>query len=357
MDAGGPVRDFGGEPSRPSDDGVLDEAYERLRRYGPEFEGYLSNHGPMVVEVLQRRRRSESTHAWLDQYTARLEPAPSPRWTIAKQDWREALGDPKQLGDWIGLFDTELREQPWKDVLATWWPRLVPGAVASATHGLIRTGHALRSLEITETEPRLAELGLALGYWAARYQPLPLASQTKGYLSPAEALAQLPRIDEPSGGAATRLLQLNDLAHWPEALASLLAPAEAGDVPAEMDALVDAAVSQYLAYGSAEPVMLVHAATAPAAAAAALPSLPTDLWCLTWDATWNASAAITACYAVEGTETGQVLSSLSADDVLGRAVESGDPHVIKFADVALLAHERGNSVALSAASHAACLIQ
>jgi hypothetical protein len=30
--------------------GTLDEAYERLHVTGPEFEGYLSNHGPMVVE-------------------------------------------------------------------------------------------------------------------------------------------------------------------------------------------------------------------------------------------------------------------------------------------------------------------
>ena len=45
----------------PGDD-VLDEAYERLFAYGPEFEGYLSNHGPMVVEVLERNRLARSLH-------------------------------------------------------------------------------------------------------------------------------------------------------------------------------------------------------------------------------------------------------------------------------------------------------
>ena len=34
--------------------GTLDEAYERLHVTGPEFEGYLSNHGPMVVEAMVR---------------------------------------------------------------------------------------------------------------------------------------------------------------------------------------------------------------------------------------------------------------------------------------------------------------
>lgn len=35
--------------------GTYDEALERLHRTGPEFDGYLSNHGPMVVEALSRR--------------------------------------------------------------------------------------------------------------------------------------------------------------------------------------------------------------------------------------------------------------------------------------------------------------
>lgn len=31
--------------------GILDEAYERLHRTGPEFDGWLSNHGPMAAEA------------------------------------------------------------------------------------------------------------------------------------------------------------------------------------------------------------------------------------------------------------------------------------------------------------------
>ena len=29
--------------------GTLDEAYERLHATGPEFDGWLSNHGPMAA--------------------------------------------------------------------------------------------------------------------------------------------------------------------------------------------------------------------------------------------------------------------------------------------------------------------
>jgi hypothetical protein len=33
--------------------GILDEAYQRLHATGPEFDGWLSNHGPMAAQVLE----------------------------------------------------------------------------------------------------------------------------------------------------------------------------------------------------------------------------------------------------------------------------------------------------------------
>lgn len=33
---------------------ALDDAYDRLRSTGPEFNGWLSNHGPMAAEALAR---------------------------------------------------------------------------------------------------------------------------------------------------------------------------------------------------------------------------------------------------------------------------------------------------------------
>jgi len=337
-------------------DDVLDEAYERLFGYGPEFEGYLSNHGPMVVEVLDRYGRSDATEPWLDEYTKYLEPAPAPSWPIEPDGWREALGDPKRVGDWISFLETECRERPWREVLLEWWPRLMPGAVGSATHGIIRTGHALRALERRQTESRVRELALSLGYWAARFHPLPPASQPRGNLGAEEALAQLPRIEEPVGGAAARLSQVAALTRWTDAVSSLRSPASPEQVPAELEALADAAVAQYLGFGRANPIMLVHAATAPAAAVAALRSLPVEDWTTTWDGTWRATAAITSCYAVGGTEAGELVPALTPEEVMSRAVDNGDEHVIKFADAAVQAHRRGCEAALSAASLAAALV-
>jgi hypothetical protein len=41
--------------------GTLDEAYQRLHATGPEFEGWLSNHGPMAAEAMVRRGHAACT--------------------------------------------------------------------------------------------------------------------------------------------------------------------------------------------------------------------------------------------------------------------------------------------------------
>jgi len=61
--------------------GVYDEALDRFHATGPEFEGWLSNHGPMVVEALARRGSGELVHRWTDSYLDRLDDAP-----VAVQD-------------------------------------------------------------------------------------------------------------------------------------------------------------------------------------------------------------------------------------------------------------------------------
>jgi len=62
---------------------ILSEAYQRLHRNGPEFSGGergdngLTNHGPMAVEVICRRRLDIDVHRWLDRYIRRLTELPA----------------------------------------------------------------------------------------------------------------------------------------------------------------------------------------------------------------------------------------------------------------------------------------
>ena len=81
-------------------------------------------------------------------------------------------------------------------MLATWWPRLLPGAAASATHGIIRTAHAVRSLASAGDPDDLltAELGSGLGYWAARFQYLPGSPKGGVVTDAVSAVTGLPRL-------------------------------------------------------------------------------------------------------------------------------------------------------------------
>ncbi|WP_232665486.1 hypothetical protein [Pseudonocardia sp. TRM90224] len=193
-------------------------------------------------------------------YTKRLEGEPSPRWAIDDRGWREPLGDPSRLGDWLQFFGSRVHDRPWEDLLAQWWPRLLPGAIASSTHGLIRTGHAVRALREHVTPQRLDELGQALGYWAARWQPLHGDPAPSGTVGVDEAMERLPVI-EAEGGTRTRLARLAEIPAWSQVISSARPAGSAASVPGALDELVDLAVARYRRWAHGSPVLLVHAAT------------------------------------------------------------------------------------------------
>jgi len=334
---------------------VLDETYERLYCTGPEFDGWLANHGPMAADALIRIGRAEQVAGWVTEYERRLEEVPSDRWVISEEDWREPLGDPTRLGDWCALFARLVHEEQWEGLIGRWWPRLLPGAVASATHGLIRTGHVVRALREHQSPQRLNELGRALGYWAARWQPLS-DEVPHGAADIGAALDGVPAIGA-SGDARTRLAQLGETLAWIPALGRLRPVERPAAVPAALDALVDAVVTRYEQWAHGNPVMLVHAATAPRAAALVLPALPTEMWIATYNTAWALSAAISAAYRpATPPPSGLERAAVSAEDVIDIAVATRDEHAIKFVEVAHESYRRGNPRALAAGALAGALL-
>ncbi|WP_145907520.1 questin oxidase family protein [Kitasatospora viridis] len=323
--------------------GTLDEALQRLHAAGPERNGRLTNHAPMVVEALAARGRAGQVHRWLDLYRRKLEEFPTATERVTAANWPEALGDPRRLADWIGYFERELADRPWREVLGQWWPRLLPGLYGGSTHPVIRVGHAVRTLLGAQpTGPRLAELAHGLGYWAARYRPLAqLADGPGGFADADAALDAVSPIAERTGGFPERLARVTALPAWPGVLAE---PALAR---ARLAELVRAATHRYATHGHGEPTMLVHAATAPNAVLRALPALPARLWVPSLHAAWTASAAVTAMYAPDGLSAGVApLTSLGPEEVFDRALAHGDEHVIKLTDTAL---DVGDPRALAAA--------
>ncbi|MEU4919993.1 questin oxidase family protein [Streptomyces parvus] len=328
--------------------GTLDEALERIHLSGPERDGWLSNHAPMAVEALVRHGQASAVHRWLDRYGPKLEEMPDGTGSpVTARNWREALGDPRRIADWTGYFDRETAERPWRDVLVEWWPRLLPGIAAGATHAVIRVGHSVRTLLADEeTAPRVRELAHALGYWAARHQPLSVPALLGPAPNAAAALDRVPLVPERSGGIRDRFAQLTAFPEWP---AREAASAEAAR--SALRELVRASTHRYATHAHGEPIMLVHAATAPNAVLRTLPALPGELWAPSLRASWAASAAVTAAYAPREAAPAPTPATGAADagELFARAAAHGDDHTIKFTDTAL---DVGDALAFSAARRA-----
>jgi hypothetical protein len=350
--------------------GALDQAYDRLHHTGPEFGGDqdgnhgLANHGPMAAEVLVRRGHGDRVEPWLDRYVTRLIDLPAAREEITERNLVRAIGaGRRRLGDWTRYFTRQFAERPWPDVLTQWWPTLLPGVTAGATHGAIRVGHAVRALGEGSSDIARSELAHGLAFWAARSTPIPAATGPRGTLGPAEALAGVPHLVDQSGLIAHRLGRLSALSGWPEAQAALQPAADPDDVPRLLDELIHASTVRYLHHAHGSPILLVHTATAPNAIRNTLPALPRELWAPSLTAIWSATAAIVAAYEPNDPAPRSELPALPrVDDVVAelidRAVDSGDEHVIKFTDTAVDVFEAtGDPDVLAAAVRARDLIE
>ena len=324
-----------------SDNGVLDEGLSRLAGTGPEFRGGLSNHGPMAAEALVRLGRPDAVEHWLDGYLGKLDSSPRPAGQVTDDNWRDALGELRRVADWEDYLRAQLADEPWPDVLARWWPRLLPGVAAAATHGVIRASHAARSLAAAEaagTDPagRRDELARGLSYWAASYLELPGAPRTAGQRDLSSALAGMPTADQaPERGLITTELaaRLPSLPGFADAVAGLRPPA---DPATDLRDLATTFTRVFLGYGRTQPIALLHAVTAPVAARSVLPLLPAPLARPTYDALWQVGAALYAVYTPGVTpEPLPAGPAPSREDVTARAVATGDEHAIKLTEACL----------------------
>ncbi|MGH3558080.1 MAG: questin oxidase family protein [Mycobacterium sp.] len=323
---------------------AMAEAYERLDGLGYERGEYeFANHGPMGAEALCTLGFGAEVASWVEDYKRRMDhhEPPQARFRIDpsdEQSWREALGRFERAGDWEDLFRRELADRPWRDVLALWWPRLVPGLLAALTHGLIRTAHAVRCLAAT-SHPEgsaLTELARGLAYWAARYAPLPGDVAFTGEHTLAEAVAGLSRTppdDAPPGGRSPLASPANRPG-YAEALGALR-PLAVGRRLSEMTSTF---AGVYLAHPDGPPVPMIHGVTAPAAMRIALAHLPDDQQVPSVAAMWRVHVMLLLMFTRDTGAEHQSLDLasdaglLSWHDLLGRALVHGDEHVIKFTE-------------------------
>lgn len=160
------------ETTRPHEE-VLDEVYRRHAASDPFLPiTHFLDHTTMGAEALVALGLGDRVEAWASRHRVRPYDPPTTGAAIAT-DWPRALGRRDCHGDWLRDLEAELSTRPYRDVLATWVPRLAHDVGAFLFHGLIRTAHATRALAHRDTPARRAELARGLALWAVGVRPPP----------------------------------------------------------------------------------------------------------------------------------------------------------------------------------------
>ncbi len=335
----------------------IDEMLDLLSFAGAEFGSGAANHGPMAAEALFALGREEAVLLWVEGYRSRLADRPSPSLAIPHEHWREYLGARERLGDWIELFENELAETSWQEVVRQWVPRLAPAVMAAATHGLIRTAHAARSLSDGETPQRKYELAQGLGFWAARYYTLPgQPSRTNAGHTPRAALDYVKRLHDTSfDGAGPITEQIKGMEEHPEFASAIDLPDTRGDISRFISNITETFAGIYLA-SPKNLIAFVHTVTAPSALRMLAPYLDDADARQAARYTWQACAAVYSWYSTVPPQDFSKTEAPVEDEaeLIDRAVAAGGAHSIKFTEACLREYSLNpNPVYLLAAQDAA----
>jgi hypothetical protein len=290
----------------------------------------------MTAEALCRLGRADAVLPWIDRYAAGMMPRPK-RVERIGSDWRRALGRTDRTTEWMELFEEELREAPWRDVVVCWADRLAPAVCASAMHGVIRVGHAVRSLEDVETPARLRELAEALGYWAASYQRLPesAAAASVKRLRSRDAIANVRRVPpEERKFAGTIVSSLEGLAEF-HAFGSVASLLDTEGDPGETISELTETFSRVLianAHDVLGAIVFVHGVTGLTAIRSLLPLLEPETARRMVRYGWQASAALYATFGSALPERRDGDARTDVASLVDAAVAHGDEHAIKLTE-------------------------
>lgn len=333
---------------------ALDEAYRILQSEEPKSRQGLSTHAPMAAEALCAMGHDNLAVSWVENYRAPVLELPGKVSPIDSKNWRAALGPKLGLtsweatnqrwGDWKEFFTAELSEKPWQAVLDQWVARLAPGMSGAATHGVIRTAHAVRALRARETSRRTGELARALAYWASSYEELPVRRGTGPQFETfAKALAEVPLYWEafgrtPAGRNIVEVLRhVRDLERFGDVLNFMTAPP---NLDAAISALTATFSRVYLRHGTQhDTIAFVHAVTGPCSLRRIAPSISPQTAANALPYAWQTAAAIYSAYARPDDKPRDPEPKLSRSQLVARALESANEHAIKFTEVMMAEYE------------------
>jgi hypothetical protein len=335
---------------------VLDEALESIADAGPDLRNGLTNHAPMAIEALTAMGRGDLVMGWLRGYRKDLLPRPAAHGRISRGDWRFALARADRFSDWRELFDEELKQAAWPVVLEKWAARLAPGIAAAATHGVIRVGHAVRTLAQGETLARRNELADGLALWASTYQALPTnLSPNAAAARPSEAIRRVRALAvEKRKFTGTITSSLEALDQFPEFAAVIGLADLSGEASASISELTSTFARVYLANARdlLSVIVFIHCVTSIAALRTMLPYLSEATRRGAMRYAWQAACALYATFGRTPTPAYEVdPPPQSRETLIDMAVANGDEHAIKFTEACLREDVLSPSPAYWAAAH------
>lgn len=334
------------------------EGYEAaitpLNRCEPALSSGLYNHAPMVVEALFALGQGKQAPAWLHANKSDATPHSAPGTPIDEAHWQRALGQPDRYADWKALFEDQLEQHDWRQVLSIWTERLERGFTSSALHAALQTAHAVRPLIQSDTRIRRQTLASALAAWASRHRALPVHTPMPQGSRPMKAvwdsLTPLAKEHAPGQGMITAgYLALSHAEHF----ADELAQTRLQGVPLDQfDVLMDLLAAFFLdqVRDRFSAIVFTHALTGTAAARTLASQLPEpSQWRLLHRA-FEASAGLKVAF----TPYSDSLPPLKRPDFNPRLVEdaiaTGDDHAIKLTEAMVSTYKRTKSPILLSVS-------
>lgn len=340
---------------------TIEDALEILKNTGPEFGQGFSNHGPMGAEAMITLNRGEGVHHWTELYKKRLHDHPQPKVLITEQNWQEALGEHDRVGDWVVYFRRQLKEDSWQNAIDKWVPILAPGMMAGGTHGVIRTGHAVRSITRQESQIRLDELAEGLAYWASSFVRLPgVRHDASGNLRPPVAIEKVPVVPKEELGRYKTIEEsmqaLELLPTFPQVVNSIDV---AGNYSMFLSELTETTAACYLANAVSigHAIAFIHTVTAPSMLRVLMPYVSSKKHDEVLSYAWQTAMGLYAVNGQEGRFAGCAAQEEAREDLIDRAVRTNDEHAMKFAEACLREHDLNpKPIYLAATSHASRLI-
>ncbi|TGK00966.1 questin oxidase family protein [Leptospira semungkisensis] len=341
---------------------ILDDALKELLPYSTELKNGLTSHATMVAEALCALGKQEEVIPWIQNYMRGMEQKPPAFETITNGNWKEALGKTDRNTDWALFFERELEHSSWQKVLGLWVDRLSPGFCGDATHGIIRVGHAVRSLSQSQTKIRLLELAEALGRWACTYQVLP-DQRTTDLLRerPEKAIDNIlivPKELRKYNG--TIVSALEDLDHDPN-FGSVISMVDlSGDIGLTISEMTSAFAKVFLenAHDTLGAIVFTHGVTSLVAFRHLLPYLDEESKRKTLEYAWQSSCSLYASFGNPIAFDTKTKNPLDPEALIDIAIRNGDEHAIKLTEACLLENKvRPNPMYLFASEKACHLLK